>query len=193
MVGIKIALVCFVAVADISGGKAAEANVPEPTPAVVWEAPTEAPTQAPVYVPPVQEGFVAYRIHGYTPPIEWQQYLYAELEARGIAWYWPYAVCQIFQESRWNQYSDNGVDVGLTQQKAVYWQTRAAHWGVPGASIWDPYAQLKVYAGMMAQYLYISGGSVEWALSWYFWGNGEYAEQYIADVMAHWSALEAIR
>ena len=75
MVGIKIALVCFMAVADISGGKAAEANVPEPTPAVVWEAPTEAPTQAPVYVPPAQEGFVAYRIHGKVPPIEWQQYL----------------------------------------------------------------------------------------------------------------------
>ena len=192
MVGLKIALVCFVAVADISGGKAAEANVPEPPPAVVWEAPTEAPTQAPVYVPPVQEGFVAYRIYGITPPIEWQQYLYNELAAKGYAWYMPYAVCQIFQESRWNQYSDNGVDVGLTQQKAVYWQTRAAYWGVPGASIWDPYAQLHVYAGMMCQFL-AQTGSVEWALSLYFWGNGDYAPKYIADVMSHWSALEVVR
>ena len=104
----------------------------------------------------------------------------------------PYAVCQIQQESCWNQYSTNGIDVGLTQQKAVYWQTRAAHWGVPGASIWDPYAQLHVYAGMMCQFL-AQTGSVEWALSLYFWGNGDYAPKYIADVMSHWGALEVVR
>lgn len=192
MVGLKIALVCFVAVADISGGKAAEVNVPEPPPAVVWETPTEAPTQAPVYVPPVQEGFVAYRIHGYTPPIEWQRDLYNKLAARGIGWYWPYAVCQIFQESRWNQWSDNGVDKGITQQKGVYWANRAAHYGVAGADIWDVYAQFTVFAGMMADLL-AANGSVEMALSVYFYGTGEYAPQYIADVMSHWAALEVVR
>ena len=191
--GLKIAIVCFVAMADISCG-ATVANVPEPTTAVVIE--TAAPTtEAPrVEIPtaPKSEGFTAYRIYGITPPIEWQQYLYEQLDSLGFGWYMPYAVCQIFQESRWNQYSDNGVDVGLTQQKAVYWQTRAAHWGVPGASIWDPYAQLKVYAGMMSQFL-AQTGSVEWALSLYFWGNGDYAPKYIADVMSHWGALEAIQ
>ena len=193
MMGLKIAIVCFVVMADVSCGKSV-ANVPEPTTAVVIE--TAAPTtEAPrVEIPtaPHSEGFTAYRIYGITPPIEWQQYLYEQLNSLGFGWYMPYAVCQIFQESRWNQYSDNGVDVGLTQQKAVYWQTRAAHWGVPGASIWNPYAQLRVYAGMMCQFL-AQTGSVEWALSLYFWGNGDYAPKYIADVMSHWGALEVVR
>ena len=192
MVGIKIALVCFVAMADMSGGKPAVANVPE-TPAVVVET-TVVPTIPPATVPapPKSDGFVAYSVHGRTPPIEWQRYLYDQLASLGIAWYYPYAVCQIQQESCWSQWSDNGVDQGITQQKAVYWQTRAAHWGVPGASIWDPYAQLHVYAGMMCQFL-AQTGSVEWALSLYFWGNGDYAPKYIADVMSHWSALEVVR
>lgn len=192
MVGLKIALVFIVMMADMAGGQAPVANEPI---VIETQAPTEAPTQPPtqeVYIPPAKEGTI-YRIHGMTPPEEWQRYLYAELEARGYAWYMPYAVCQIFQESRWNQYSTNGTDSGLCQQKEVYWQSRAAHWGVPGASIWDPYAQLRVYAGMMCQYLAISGGSVDWALSWYFWGNGEYAEYYVQNVMAHWGALEVVR
>lgn len=192
MVGIKIALVCFVAVADISGGKAAKANVPEPPP-VVAEAPTEAPTQAPVYVPPVQEGFVAYSIYGYTPPIEWQRDLYNELAARGCAWYYPYAVCQVFQESRWSQWSDNGRDFGITQQKGVYWQSRCAYYGIPGADIWDVYAQFKVFAGMMSGFLSASGGDVGMALSLYFLGTGEYSAVYVNNVMAHWSALEVVR
>ena len=194
MVGLKIAFVCIVVMADMSGGKAVVANVPEPTTAVVVEtvAPTTEAPKAVIPTAPRTDGFVAYSVYGITPPIEWQQYLYNELAAKGYAWYMPYAICQIFQESRWNQYSTNGIDVGLTQQKEVYWQTRAAHWGVPGASIWDPYAQLHVYAGMMCQFL-AQTGSVEWALSLYFWGNGDYAPKYIADVMSHWSALEVVR
>lgn len=193
MAGLKIAIVCFVAMADISCG-ATVANVPEPTTAVVIEtaAPTTEAPRAEIPTAPKSEGFVAYSIYGITPPIDWQQYLYEQLNSLGFGWYMPYAVCQIFQESRWDQYSDNGVDVGLTQQKAVYWQTRAAHWGVPGASIWDPYAQLHVYAGMMCQFL-TQTGSVEWALSLYFWGNGDYAPKYIADVMSHLGALEVVR
>ena len=194
MMGLKIAIVCFVVMADVRCGKSV-ANVPETTTAVVetTTAQTEASTET-VVIPtaPRSEMFTAYSIYGITPPIEWQQFLYDELAGKGYAWYMPYAMCQIFQESRWNQYSDNGVDVGLTQQKAVYWHTRAAHWGVPGASIWNPYAQLKVYAGMMCQFL-AQTGSVEWALSLYFWGNGDYAPIYIADVMSHWGALEEVR
>ena len=189
----KLAIIMMVVVADMFSMAAPVPDKAPDPPVVVVEAPTEAPT-TPIVIPtvaPTAQGTI-YSIYGITPPEEWQRYLYAELEARGYAWYMPYAVCQIFQESRWNQYSDNGVDVGLTQQKAVYWQTRAAHWGVPGESIWNPYAQLRVYAGMMCQFL-AQTGSVEWALSLYFYGNGEYAEKYVSDVMSHWSALEVVR
>ena len=194
MVGLKIAIVCFVAMADVYGG-AEVANVPEPTTAVVETptAPTEVPTTAVVPTAPRAEGFVAYSIYGYTPPIEWQQYLYNELAARGCAWYYPYAVCQIFQESRWSQWSDNGRDFGITQQKGIYWQSRAAYYGIPGADIWDVYAQFKVFAGMMSGFLSASGGDVGMALSLYYLGTGEYSSVYVNNVMAHWGALEVVR
>lgn len=179
----KLMIAMMVVVADLAFRPVTVQNV-EPEPMQ-----TEAQTEA--YIPPRMEG-TTYRIYGITPPEDWQRYLYAELDAKGYGWFMPYAVCQIFQESRWDQYSTNGIDVGLTQQKEVYWHTRAAHWGVPGASIWNPYAQLKVYAGMMCQFL-AQTGSVEWALSLYFWGNGDYAPIYIADVMSHWGALEVVR
>ena len=186
MVGLKIAMVCIVAMADMSGGKT-QAVVPDPAP-VVWETP--APTEAPkVETQPQAEGFRVYTIHGKTPPVEWQRFLYDRLAERGYSWYFPYAICQIQQESCWNQYSDNGHDMGLTQQKRIYWDSRAAHWGVPGASIWDPYAQLHVYACMMCQFLDGSGGDVGMALSLYYYGTGEYAPEYVGHVMSHWEGL----
>lgn len=187
MVGLKIGIVCIVALADMSGGR--PAAVPDPAP-VVWEtpAPTEA-TKAEVPTQPPAKGFRAYTIHGETPPVEWQRYLYDELAVRGYAWYMPYAMCQIQQESCWNQYSDNGHDKGLTQQKGVYWADRAAYWGIPGADIWNPYAQLHVYSCMMCHYLTIYGGDVGMALSLYYYGTGDYAPEYVNHVMSHWEAL----
>ena len=195
MVGIKIAIVCFVVMADMSGGKAV-VNVPEPTIAVVetTTAPTEAPTEA-VVIPtaPRTDGFVAYSIYGITPPIEWQEYLYNQLAQRGYGWYYPYAVCQIFLESGWNQWSDNGRDFGLCQQKGIYWADRAAHYGIPGADIWDPYAQLYVFAAMMCGYLAECGGDVGRSLSAYYLGTWDYSQQYVDLVMSHWGALEEVR
>lgn len=182
----KVLIVMMVVVADcISMTAPVKNTAPEPVPVE-----TQAPTQAWI---PTQEGFVAYRIHGKVPPIEWQQYLYNELASRGFAWYMPYAICQIQQESCWNQWSDNGTDRGLTQQKGIYWDSRAAHWGIPGASIWDPYAQLHVFACQMTQYLGATGGDVNRALSMYFLGYDGYDAFYIQCVMSHWGALEVVR
>lgn len=194
MVGIKIAIVCFVVMADMSGGKPPVVNVPETATVVVetTAAPTQAPTQA-VQTPPRSDGFVAYRIYGITPPIEWQQYLYEQLNSLGYGWYMPYAVCQIFLESRWNQWSDNGRDFGLTQQKGIYWEGRCAHYGIPGADIWDVYAQLYVYSRMMCGFLAAHGGDIGWALSDYFLGTGEYSQLYVDYVMDNWGALEVVR
>ena len=194
MMGLKIAIVCFVAMADVSCRKSV-ANVPEPTTAVVIE--TAAPTtEAPrVEIPtaPHSEGFTAYRIYGITPPIEWQQYLYEQLNSLGYAWYMPYAVCQIFLESRWNQWSDNGRDFGLTQQKGIYWSDRASYYGIAGADIWDPYAQLHVFACMMSAYLAYYGGDVGMAMSAYYLGEWKYSATYVDAVMEHWGALEEVR
>lgn len=202
---IKIA-VCFFALVHVYEPEPKEVIIPiteENAVAIIEtiEAPTEAvettteiverPTETPKA--PTANGFVAYSAYGITPPIEWQKALYNELSNRGIAWYWKYAFCQVFQESRWNQYADNGRDKGITQQKAVYWYGRAARYGAAGADIWDVYAQFKVYAGMMAEYLRVAKGDVGWSLSYYFYGNGQRADKYVADVMSHLSTLKEVK
>lgn len=194
MLGLKVAIVCFVVMADMSGGKPPVVNVPETAPVVIetTAAPTQTPTQA-VPTPPRSEGFVAYSIYGYTPPAEWQRYLYDQLSSLGFGWYMPYAVCQIFLESRWNQWSDNGRDFGLTQQKGIYWESRCAYYGIPGADIWDVYAQLFIYSRMMCGFLAAHGGDIGWALSDYFLGTGEYSQLYVDYVMSHWGALEEVK
>lgn len=177
---LPVGMIAALAVAMMdTGGSPPTANVVvETTPAVVETNPQI-----------VEQSKTVYTIYGHTPPEEWQRYLYAELDSRGIGWYMPYAVCQIWQESRWNPNSTNGVDTGLTQQKEAYWASRAEYWGVPGASIWDPYAQLHVYACQMSQFLHATGGDVGMALSLYFYGTGDYAPEYVSHVMSHWGAL----
>lgn len=186
------AIVMMVVMADIVVNMTPIPNtVPETQPVVVeTQAPTQAPTEA--YIPTRKDGTI-YRIYGVTPSEDWQAYLYAELDAKGYGWYMPYAVCQIFQESRWNQWSDNGRDFGLTQQKGIYWADRTAHYGIAGADIWDPYAQLHVFACMMCAYLAYYGGDVGMALSAYYLGAWEYSATYVDAVMAHWGALEEVR
>lgn len=186
-----LAIIMMVVVADCFSMTAPVANVPEPV-VVETQAPTEAPTTQ-IPTPPAQEGFQAYSIYGQVPPVEWQRYLYNELARRGYGWYMPYAICQIWQESCWNQWSDNGRDFGLCQQKGIYWADRATHYGITGADIWDPYAQLYVFSAMMSGYLAECGGDVGRALSAYYLGTWDYSQRYVDLVMAHWGALEVVR
>lgn len=151
------------------------------------------PPKEETVVETTQETETVYSIHGITPSREWQALLRAELRRRGIEWYYRTAICQIYQESRWNQYADNGQDRGITQQKGIYWNSRASRYGVSGASIWDVQAQFRVYASMMAEYLRASNNDIGWALSLYFYGNGSYAEKYVADVMSHIDYLEEVK
>ena len=191
-VGIGKMITTVVVIAELIGGQAPVVNVPDPAP-VETQAVIE--TQAIREIPqsPRAEGVVAYRIYGRDLPMEWQTFLYGKLAARGYGWYYPYAVCQIFQESRWSQWSDNGRDFGICQQKGIYWESRAAHYGIAGADIWDVYAQFHVYAAMMCDYLDYYGGDVGMALSAYYLGAWEYSETYVNNVMEHWPALEVVR
>jgi len=177
-----------------------------------WEIPTTAPTTptqtqhtqsvetAPQSVEPTTEsvlsdysrGFVHYRVNGVTPPYEWEWFLFCKLEQFGIGWYYPTAVCQIYQESNWNQYSTNGRDHGICQQKGIYWDGRAAQAGIPGADIWDVEAQIHVYAWQMSQYLAEAGGDVNRALSMYYLGYDGWSDEYIGHVMRWVDYLEVV-
>lgn len=173
-------LTCTVMCADISGK--AEVPKPEPTVAVTTQAQRTQRAQS--------VGFRLYTIHGVLPDEGLQRHLYTKLTERGIGWYMPYAVCQIWQESRWNPKATNGRDHGLTQQKGIYWDGRAAAYGIPGADIWDPYAQLHVYTAMMAGYLAASGGDVGRALSMYYLGADGWAQSYVNAVTGHLNSLK---
>lgn len=191
---LPIGMIAAVAVTmmDTCGMPPEQVNIP--TEAVVVSTETVViPTEAVVQEPPkVEEGKI-YTIYGIAPPAEWQRYLYSELATRGYAWYMPYAMCQIWQESRWNQWSDNGRDFGLTQQKGIYWSDRAALYGIPGADIWDPYAQLHVFACQMSGYLAETGNDVGRALSAYYLGTWDFSQRYVDCVMEHWGALGEAR
>ncbi len=196
-----IALLAFLA--SIAGA-IQERGLPEPTTAVVVETTT-------AWVPPITEtaptvtvpttesvlsdysrGFKRYKVNGVLPPYEWQWYLYGKLADRGLEWWYPYAICQIYQESNWNQYSTNGKDHGLCQFKGVYWDGWAQAAGIPGADIWDVYAQLTVYVWMMGNNLAAAGGNVGQALSLYYLGYAGWSDEYVGHVTKWLDYLEVL-
>lgn len=187
-----IALLAFLA--SIAGA-VQERGLPEPTTAVVVETTTAwvpEETTPPQTAPVWQDSFRRYRVNGVLPPYEWQWYLYGRLADRGLEWWYPYAVCQIYQESNWNQYSTNGKDHGLCQFKGIYWDGWASAAGIPGADIWDVYAQLTVYVWMMGNNLAAAGGNVGQALSLYYLGYAGWSDEYISHVTRWLDYLEVV-
>lgn len=192
--GIAKMVIVAVMVAEIVAPRAVELKLPEPTTAVIetttaWVPPETAPQQT---APQWQDSFRRYRVNGVLPPYEWQWYLYGRLADRGLEWWYPYAIAQIYQESNWSQYSTNGRDHGLTQQKGIYWPERSAQAGIPGADIWDVYAQIHVYVWQMAQYLAAAGYDTGRALSMYYTGADVWSEEYVNHVMRWLDYLEVV-
>lgn len=68
-----------------------------------------------------------------------EDYLRGQLAVNGAEWFYPYAWCQVMQESNWNPWAENanGQDKGLLQFRAQFWQEPE--------SIFDPYAQIRRY------------------------------------------------
>lgn len=116
-----------------------------------------------------------------------EQYLHEQLESRGIGWFYPTALCQIYQESRFNHLAANrnGLDYGLCQFRITYWDGFARQAGLVSYDIMNPIDQIYVYAWMMAKYL-AEEGSVEGALSRYYTGHSGYCASYVNDVL-QWS------
>lgn len=95
-----------------------------------------------------------YTVDGYTLPAYLQDYLREELKAAGIEWFMPHAICQIYGESRGDIYvvnANNGVDMGLLQYRITFWPQTSAKYGVPGTDIFNPFAQIHVYAQQQAE------------------------------------------
>ena len=118
---------------------------------------------------------------------ELERYLQEQLESRGIGWFYPTALCQIYQESKFDHLAmnANGLDYGLCQFRVTYWDGFARRAGLVSYDIMNPIDQIYVYAWMMAKYL-AEEGSVEGALSRYYTGHSGYCSSYVNDVL-QWS------
>lgn len=138
-------------------------------------------------------GFVYYAVAGQYPNKDYEQYLYNCLNDRGIAWWYPYAVAQIYQESRWNPNSTNGRDHGICQFKGEYFVARAKNFaGMDNADIWNPYDSLKVYSYYIKAVLAANGNNVEKTLSFYICGDSTHWDQtYINHVINWYKQLQA--
>ena len=85
-----------------------------------------------------------YLVNGRELDPELYEYLRVTMSSMGLEWYFPYALCQIFQESSFDPYAEasNGQDKGLLQYRLKYWNEE-------DGDIYDPYAQIRVYCRTM--------------------------------------------
>lgn len=124
-----------------------------------------------------------------------QRYLYNQLSRYGKEWFFPIAVAQIYQESRWNTLAENpnGLDKGLCQFRTTYFEEMAKDAGLYEFDIMNPLDSLWTYAYTMARYLEMTSDDVPMALSLYYSGpNGAYADDYVQDVMQWMPTMEEI-
>lgn len=186
-------LTCTLAFANI-GGHGFEAQLPpeEPTEIMVEETTVvdTVPVETVEYIP-----LPTYSVNGACLDYGLQMFLRDQLAARGCGWFFVTALCQIYGESRYNVWAENsnGLDKGLCQCRETYWNTWAAQIGWPGASIWDPYAQIAVYAMLMSGYLYASNYDTNMALSMYYLGTDGYAAEYVAYITGFFDTIREVR
>lgn len=161
-----------------------EKVVPPPTTPVVHTTTPQRPTYS-------TGSFVYYTVAGQHPERSYEEYLYGCLVDRGIAWWYPYAVAQIWQESRWNPNSNNGVDFGICQFNGATFSARAAHHAsFPNADVWNPYDSLYVYSFYIRDILLACNNDVDAALSFYIVGHwNQRHDSYINAVMRWYNAL----
>lgn len=112
--------------------------------------------------------------------------LRARLTAYGIEWWEPYALAQMFQESRFGIYVENrnGLDKGLIQYRVTYWSAMCSQHGIdPATSIFDWRAQLNIYVQDTARRLG-SGCSVQETISRHNTSDwGQYNPTYVQQVL----------
>ena len=137
-------------------------------------------------------GMALYSVNGATLSLYLQEYLYGQLARYGAEWFFPVALCQIYQESRYkaDAQNPNGQDKGLCQFREQFWEYHARLSGLYEYDIWNPIDQLWVYSWLMAENLRKSGGDIGMALSRYYLGEDTYSEAYVTAVMQWFGTME---
>lgn len=122
-----------------------------------------------------------------------QQYLYDQLRDKGCEWWYEYALCQAYQESRFDKGCVNPrnlEDKGLFQYKERYWAATAAQYGRPDADIFDVYAQIDVYTSQIAERCVTRYCDPWYMLSDHYTGGYGYSQQYVNDVIQWLPTME---
>ena len=135
-----------------------------------------------------------YTVNGVMLSEECQEYLYGQLEKYETEWFFPYALCELYQESRFNPnaVSYNGLDKGIAQFREIYFPEFAEASGLVEYDIFNVIDSLYVYAFTISKYLNETG-SIELALSRYYLGEYGYSEQYVSDVLQWEGTLKEIK
>lgn len=133
---------------------------------------------------------VVYSVNGETLNPELQALLYDALDRHGISYWFEIACCQCYQESRFNIYAvnqSNHEDMGILQYKSRYWDWNRG-------DIFDPAAQIELYAEQMAARLN-AGLSADECISRHKTSDYSTAVDwtYVQQVKQHIPSLEAIR
>ena len=122
--------------------------------------------------------WLPYRVGGHNLDREIGDFLLGELRARDLEWWMPYALAQMFQESRLDPMAQNknGLDKGILQYRVTYWDwTRG--------DIFDWKAQIRLYVEQTARRL-ASGCSIWETISRHNTSDyGTYNQEYVDQVL----------
>lgn len=115
--------------------------------------------------------------------------MYDALNRHGVSYFYEIGICQMWQESRGNIFAENpnGKDKGVLQYRLQYWDWNRG-------DIFDPAAQIELYAEQMAQRLN-SGLSADECISRHNTSDhvSEVNWEYVAQVKQHLSNLREVK
>ena len=130
-----------------------------------------------------------YSVNGETLNPELQAMMYDALNRHGVSYFYEIGICQMWQESRGNIFAENpnGKDKGVLQYRLQYWDWNRG-------DIFDPAAQIELYAEQMAQRLN-SGLSADECISRHNTSDhvSEVNWEYVAQVKQHLSNLREVK
>lgn len=139
-----------------------------------------------------EEPFVIpiYSVDGCVLDEQLQVELYTRLSEVGAESFYEYALCQAYQESRFNTYAEakNGMDKGLFQFRNIYWSSVLTEVGLGHGDIFDPYTQIFVYSRLVAKRLN-ARGDIWYSISDHFTGGNGYSQKYVNEVIQWYPTL----
>lgn len=134
-----------------------------------------------------------YTVNGAFLGYELSNYLYEQLKCCDMEWFYEIALCQLYQESRFdaNAVSGDGYDQGIAQFRSTYFEYFMELAGLTEADPFNAMDSIYIYVRLMQTHLNSVGGDANWALSKYNVGNTTwYNHNYVNAVLRWFDTLE---